>query len=217
MSSAEIKASLRTIENPREVRRQGRVPAVVYGHGNHLSLVVDAVALEKLAGSAQARGLIDLVVEGEPSTDRVMLWEVQRHPVKGDVLHADFYRVSMTEKITATVRLNVVGEPEVGDTGAVIWFGVREMEVECLPGAIPEFIDVDVSDLSPGDSISVGELEMPEGVEASTDPEMVVVSLVIPEEEPDEEPEEVEPELLGEEEEPEEGDEDREEEDPEET
>lgn len=199
MSSAEIRASLREIANPREVRRQGRVPAVVYGHGDHVALEVDAIALEKLAGSAQARGLIDLLVEGESSPDRVMLWDVQRDPVKGDVLHADFYRVSMTEKITATVRIHLVGEPDVGDTGAVVWHGLREMEVECLPGAIPEIIEVDISQLEPGDSLTVEDLEMPEGVEAVTDLGTVVVSLVIPreEEEPEEEPEELEVELVG--------------------
>ncbi len=179
MSTVDITAVKRELQNPREVRRAGRVPAVIYGHGINQLLELDVIQLEKVISSGAGRGLLDLTVMGEDPA-KVMLKEVQRHPVRGDLLHVDFYRVSMTEMITTPVSLRIMGEEGATAEGAVVQYQLRQVDVQCLPGSIPTHLDVDLTGRGPGDAFTVSELEAPEGVTIVTDPATVVASLVIP-------------------------------------
>lgn len=206
MSTDIITAVPREIKNPREIRRQGRIPAVIYGHGINQTLEIDSTDLDRLISSGAARGLLDLSIEGEKAPAKVMLKEIQRHPVRGDLLHVDFYRVSMTELITTSVPVRVSGEEEAVAAGAVVQHQMRQVDVQCLPGAIPSYLDVDLTGKGPGDSFTVGELEAPEGVTVTADPGMVIASLVIPREVEEEEPE-VDEEVIPGEETPDEDDE----------
>lgn len=193
----------------RAIRREGRIPGVLYGHGrDSMSLTVDAVDLAKLAGSISVDNtLVDLEVDGEST--KVLIREIQRHPFRAEMLHVDFFEIAMDEKIHVDVPVVIEGVPTgVKNKGGVLDHMLREIEVYCLPSKIPERIVVDVTELDIGDAIHVSELELPE-IEILTEADRSVVAVAAPTiiEEPEEEEEEelLEPELVGAEEELEEG------------
>ncbi len=202
----------------RRIRRAGLVPAVVYGLEQE-PLPVEVS--EGDIGSARRAGgehlVIDLKIsegDGAERTVPVIIRDEQFHPVRGKLLHVDFYRVSMTRKITSEVPVETTGEPAGINFGGILEHAIRDVEVECFPDSLPENIEIDVSDLNIGDSLTVGDLRTPEGVEILTDPEQIVVSVMPPaaeeeeEEAAEEEEEAAEPEVITEkkkEEEPEEG------------
>jgi large subunit ribosomal protein L25 len=165
----------------RKLRVGGRIPAVVYGKGREAqSVSLDPKALETLLHKSGAglNTLIDLSVAGR--TDTVLVKELQRHPVHGKFLHVDFFKVDLTQKITVSVPIHFVGKAKGVEFGGILDHPLRELEVECLPRAIPEFVEVDVSALEVGDSIHVSDLRLPEGVEVKTDPTLPVASVVVP-------------------------------------
>jgi large subunit ribosomal protein L25 len=165
----------------RKLRVTGRIPAVVYGKGRDAQAVVlDPKALDTLlrASGAGLNTLIDLSVAGR--TDTVLVKELQRHPVHGAFLHVDFFQVDLTQKITVSVPIHFVGKARGVEFGGILDHPLRELEVECLPRAIPEFVEVDVSALDVGDAIHVSELRLPEGVEVKTDGSLPVASVVLP-------------------------------------
>jgi large subunit ribosomal protein L25 len=175
----------------RRLRAAGRIPAVLYGpKADSRSITVEARALQLLfqKSAAGINTLIDLTLDG--GKEVVIVKELQREPVRGTYLHADFYTVDLAQKIEVSVPVHLVGKaPGVELGGGILDHPLREIELSCLPRAIPEQIEVDVSALQLGESIHVGELSLPEGVEVLSDPELAVASVVAPrvEEEPTEE------------------------------
>jgi len=134
-------------------RRQGRVPAVVYGAAGNaakeaLPVAVDPKALLRILHSESgANTLISLKLPGSGDA-KVLVKEYQLDPVTHEVLHADFYRVAMDRAITVTIPIVVRGEAKgVKQQGGILEFVRREIEIECLPGDIPEHVEVDVSEL----------------------------------------------------------------------
>lgn len=173
----------------RRLRAVGRMPAVLYGPGKPgRSLAVDAHALERLLRTSRSgiNTLIDLHVGGEKTV--VLVKELQRDPVRGSFLHADLYEVDLRKTVEVEVPLHFVGKSKGVENGGILDHPLRELQIECLPRAIPEFIEVDVSALDVGDSIHVREVKLPEGSTLVTDPELTVASVVAPriEEEPTE-------------------------------
>ncbi len=170
----------------RKLRVKQRIPAVLYGRGKPtVSLSLDPSLLEKLLHSSSAglNTLIDLAVEGRKDlTGKVVIVkELQREPIRGALLHADLYEVDLTQTIEVAVPIHVVGIPTgVSLGGGILDTALREVDVECLPRAIPSAIDVDVSALEVGDSIHVRDLVVPEGVTLLTDGDLPVVSVVLP-------------------------------------
>lgn len=165
----------------RRLRMAGRIPGVIYGKGREAqSVVLDPTALEKLLHKSGAglNTLIDLSVAG--STDTVLVKELQRHPVHGTYVHVDFFKVDMTQKIIVSVPIHFVGKARGVEFGGILDHPLREIEVECLPRAIPEHIEVDVSALEIGQAIHVRDLRLPEGVQVMTDAELPVASVVLP-------------------------------------
>lgn len=165
----------------RKLRASGRIPGVVYGKKRDPQAIhLDPVALDKLlrGSGAGLNTLIDLSVGGR--TDTVLVKELQRHPVRGAFWHVDFYQVDLTRKITVSVPIHFVGKARGVEFGGILDHPLRELEVECLPRAIPEFVEVDVSALEVGQSIHVSELRLPEGVEVKTDGALPVASVVLP-------------------------------------
>jgi large subunit ribosomal protein L25 len=165
----------------RKLRVAGKIPAVVYGKGRpSQSVVLDPHALETLLQKSGAglNTLIDLSVAGK--TDTVLVKELQRHPVTGRPLHVDFFQLDLTQKITVSVPIHFTGKARGVEFGGILDHPLRELEVECLPRAIPEHIEVDVSALEVGQSIHVSELRLPEGVEVKTDASLPVASVVLP-------------------------------------
>jgi large subunit ribosomal protein L25 len=187
----------------RTSRRTGRVPGVLYGHGeDSVPVSVDARELSRLVQSISVENtIVDLdLADGE--TFKVLIRELQRHPFKDETLHVDFFHVAMDEKIYVEVPIVVLGTPiGVKNKGGIVDHQLRELEVYCLPGSIPERFEVDISNLDIGDAIHVSDLSI-EGVEIETDLERSVVTVLAPTviEEPEvaaAEEELLEPEVIG--------------------
>lgn len=163
----------------RRARRSGKVPAVLYGPSvENQTLEIDRATMERLIASGGAGQLVDLQVGEVKHT--VLIKDVQKDPVRGDLLHIDLHQVPLDQEIETTVPLVVEGEGQREADGGIVTQALRDLQVACLPQSIPESISVDVSGLAIGESLQVGALTLPEGVRAVTDPETVVVSIVAP-------------------------------------
>jgi len=181
----------------RRLRREGYVPAVVYGRDiEGLPLRIDAKDFQRITSAGARNALIKLRVKGDRkrSGHTVMLKEVQRDPIKGDVLHADLYQVSLEQKITTRVPVALVGSDAVERSGGVLQHHLREIEVECLPTEIPERFTLDVSGLEIGDRLSVADLEVSDAVKVLAESNEVVCAVVAPRAIEEEEVEAEEPE-----------------------
>ncbi|MDI3548664.1 MAG: large subunit ribosomal protein [Halanaerobiales bacterium] len=189
----------------RKLRRAGLLPGVVYGKTRKSQpLIVDPIQLQnKMSGNV----IFDLTIvdDDKETKETVMIKEIQRDPIKGDLLHIDFQHISMDEKISVSIPLSLKGDAPGVKEGGVLQQLLREVEIECLPADIPEELELDISDLHIGDSLMVSDLDVPEEIEIKTPLDEVIVTVVAPtelvEEEIEEEEEEfVEPEVIGEEE-----------------
>jgi large subunit ribosomal protein L25 len=181
----------------RSLRREGRIPAVLYGSGIKsipLSISIhDAELLLKKINFAQA--LLSLKVEGDkPFEKTVMIKEIQTEPLGQHLLHMDFYEVDMKRKLTVTVPVVTTGISKGVEAGGVLQIIRRELEVNCLPTEIPEHIIIDITDLDMGDSIHVNELKLEGDVEIPFDANFTILTIVVPKvaEEEGEESEELE-------------------------
>ena len=183
MSNFELRAEPRAIvgKKVRFLRRQGIVPGNVYGHAASTAVQIPARDVEHTIRRAGRTQLVSLAIQGaEPTTVLVRGW--QRHPYKGDLLHVDFYRVMMTETLRMDVPIRLSGEaPAVKLTGGTPFQPLSSLSVECLPGDIPEAIEVDISGLAEDDaSIYVRDLVIPSGVTIMTDGDEMVVKIMPP-------------------------------------
>ncbi len=189
----------------RRMRRDGRIPAVVYGRQEetrHLS--VDANDFETLMRHVSLENtLVDLDIKGKRGKIKTLVGEIQTHPFKPEVLHIDFLQIHAGEKVHVQVPIRLVGSPQGVKEGGVLQHVLQELEIVCVAEAIPEAIEVDVSAMEVGDSLHVSDLAIPEGSEVQIEESRTVANVAIPriiEEEPEEEElEALEPELIGEE------------------
>lgn len=155
------------------------MPGIIYGTGaGELKVQVDANPLQKLLATAGAGGLIDLNVDGE--TKVVLIRDVQREPAQGHLLHVDFHVVNLNQEVQTQVPLAIVGEDGRPSDGGIIAPALREVAVTCLPTDIPERIDVDVSTLGLGESLTVADLRAPDGVTITTPSDELIVSVIAP-------------------------------------
>ena len=164
----------------RQTRFAGKVPAVIYGHGRPTQpLTLDAQALEKaLKGIEPASTLFEVTVDGKKT--RALIREIQRHPVRPDVIHVDFYEIHADEKVRLKVPVHLVGTPEgVRNGGGVLDQVMREVEVEVLPEHIPERVELDVTALAIGQSLHVRDLQIP-NAEILVAAELTLVTVVPP-------------------------------------
>ncbi len=196
MADLTLKASVREPGESRKLRREGFIPVVMYGRDvPNLHLKVQKPALVAFMAAGGHRGLLDLKIEGTEvpggNERKVMVREMQRTPLGHDVVHMDFYQVDMTEKITTEAWVRIIGDEVATEGEGILQMGLRTLSVECLPGDIPEYIDVDVSQLEIGDTVTVGDITPPEGVEFQHDPGEVIAGIVEATEEPVEEEEEL--------------------------
>jgi large subunit ribosomal protein L25 len=169
----------------RRTRREGRVPAVLYGgasDGNGATpIAVEPKALLRILHSESgANTLISLKLPGTGDA-KVLVKEYQLDPITHHVLHADFYRVAMDRALTVTIPLNVKGEPKgVKQQGGVLEFIRREVEIECLPGDIPEHIDVDVTELMLHQGVRLRDIATDPKWKPVTDPDTMLVHVIMP-------------------------------------
>ena len=159
----------------RKLRAAGRIPAVIYGKGRAGEAIsLDPAVLERLLHTSESgmNTLIDLSVEGSTST--VLLKDLQRDPIRGRYLHADFFVVDLEQELQVAVPLHFVGKAKGLEFGGIVEHPLREVEVACLPQAIPDSIEVDVTELGIGDSLHVRDLQVPAGVRLMSDPDLAV-------------------------------------------
>jgi large subunit ribosomal protein L25 len=164
----------------RRLRRQGLIPAIVYGgKGDNVAVAVDPKALIKVLRSEAGRNAI-LKLDiggGTPANAILKSWQVD--PIKENFLHADFYRIAMDVAIRVNVTVSVKGEARgVKVDAGILELILREIEVECLPGDIPERIEVDVTDLGINDALRISDLPVNEKVKMLEAPEQVVVHVI---------------------------------------
>jgi large subunit ribosomal protein L25 len=187
----------------RSLRRQGKVPGVIYGRGRTAEpVVVDTLALNKmLIGISAATTIVDVAIEGRPGV-RALIREIQRDALRpSDIIHLDLYEIQADEAITLEVPIRLIGIPDgVRNFGGVLDHSLRELEIEVLPADIPEHIDLDVTALTIGHSLFVRDIK-PEKFTVLNDPDTPICTVVAPraEEAPVAAPEEVptaEPELI---------------------
>ena len=167
----------------RKLRASGRVPGVVYSRNSDpVSVSLDPVQLERKIQSSHAgiNTLFDLEGEDSVAGRTVMVKELQRDPVRGSVLHADFHEIDMAQRLHISVPIHLDGEAPGVSLGGVIEHTLREIELSCLPGSIPDEVQANISALEVGDSLHVSDLSFPEGVEVLTDEALSVVSVILP-------------------------------------
>ncbi len=166
----------------KQIKKAGFVPAVIYGSkdaSQNLQLVEHE--LSKVLGHATSESvLVEVAIKNGP-TRTALIQEVQHHPVSGKIQHIDLHIVAMDELMTAEVPVETTGEPAgVKTGGGSLEVTLRELEIECLPGDLPEYILVDVSALKIGDSLHVRDLVLPKGVTVLNDADLTVAACTEP-------------------------------------
>jgi large subunit ribosomal protein L25 len=166
----------------RSLRRQGKVPGVIYGHDRPAEpVVIDTAALKKmLIGVSAGTTVFDVVVDGRPAV-KALIREIQRDSVRpAEILHLDLYEVRADEKVTLSVPIHLVGVPDgVRNFGGVLDHVLRELEIEVLPVDIPEHVELDVTALTIGHSLFVRDLKV-EKAEILNEPDTPVCTVVAP-------------------------------------
>lgn len=170
--------------NPRALRRQGLIPAALYGHkgAESISLTLKQKDAEILLKQASVNNtLVDVKVSDLSWSGKALIREVQSHPWKRTIYHLSFFSVATHGKIELVVPIELVGEPiGVKQGGGVMDQTISQLKIECAPENIPESITIDVSNLDIGDSLHVRELVVPEGVSVLEDSESMVFSILAP-------------------------------------
>lgn len=186
MKTIELAVERRETRGKNEARRTrsgGKIPAVVYGAGKDtVPINVSLRALsDAFRGGAGENAIFLLKLAGSDQTRHAMIKDMQRDPLSRRLMHLDFVRVLMDTKIRVQVPVEIVGVARgVKVDAGILDFVTREIEIECLPGNIPDHLPVDVTELSIGDALRVSDVKAPEGVEIIEDPERVVLHIAHP-------------------------------------
>ncbi|HVA56541.1 MAG TPA: 50S ribosomal protein L25/general stress protein Ctc [Gemmatimonadaceae bacterium] len=184
MANAQFSATPRTAVgtgNARKIRQSGNVPAVIYGHGRdpqHLAL--NARDFDKLLSRiAYASTVIELDVGGTRAL--TLIREIQRHPFKKEIIHVDFQELVAGEKVTVSVPFVFIGIPDgVRNSGGILDQVMHEVSIRVDPAAIPNHVDVDVTELTIGHGFHVGDLKLPEGIEVLDDDDATICVVTAP-------------------------------------
>ncbi|MGK7920049.1 MAG: 50S ribosomal protein L25/general stress protein Ctc [Trichodesmium sp.] len=166
------------------LRREGLIPAVLYGHQGteSVSLTIDAKAAQQLLKDASVNNtIINLNVPDISWNGKTIIREVQSHPYKPFLYHLSFFSVAAHGSIDVQVPINFVGEAVgVKRDGGMLEAIVTELPIKCKPDKIPEHLDVDVSAMEVGESLQLNQITLPEGVETGAEEDLVLVSIVPP-------------------------------------
>lgn len=184
MDSITINAKTRTVIGKKvaDLRENGELPAVLYGHEVapiHITLQYNL--FERAYRAAGETSLVDVVIDGGTAI-KALIHDVQRDPLKEQFLHVDFYQVRMTEKLTTSVPLVFAGEAKaVKELGGTLMKSIDEIEIRCLPGDLLHEITVDLSSLASfEDRITIGDLKLPKGIEILDDESIIIASVAAP-------------------------------------
>ncbi len=170
--------------HPRRLRRRGLIPAVLYGGAeNSVALALDSGRMKKEVNLLHENQIVALEIEGgEKARSRsAIIKDIQFDHISGALLHIDFQQISLDEKLIATVAVEAIGDA-IGVTrdGGILEHILREIDIRCLPADIPETIEVDVSALEIGDTIHVGDIQLKEGLEVLTEPDISIFTVAAP-------------------------------------
>jgi len=185
----------------RRLRAAGQVPAILYGKDQEpIALTLNArEALHLFHSISVDNTIVNVRIDDEKEELETLVREIQMHPFRPDLVHVDFYCIERGVALEVDIPVNFVGTPQGVRDGGSLEVILHEFRVKCIPGNIPETIEVDISDLHIGDSIHANEISTDEGVELLTDPAQTVCSVSAPraEDEEVEEDEETETGLVG--------------------
>ncbi|MCB1101941.1 MAG: 50S ribosomal protein L25, partial [Kiritimatiellae bacterium] len=181
--SAEPRSGKSGSAESNRLRKSGYFPGVVYGAGKDVQLVqvYEHAFHQALAGHHSEHVMLDLEIQGQ-EVKKVLLQEVQHNPLNGSILHADFHEVSMTETLVVEVSVEPVGTPVgVSMQGGLLEQSSRILEIECLPGDLMEFIQVDISGMNVGDVLTAGDVQLDAAkYKVVTDPEQALFVVTAP-------------------------------------
>lgn len=186
MEQLELQAILRkTVGNgpARRLRSSGQIPAILYGpKTDPVLLSVSAKGLENVLKQGNVFQIIlNLIIQnGKKITKPAMIRELQTHPVTGNFLHVDFYEIDMKRQIKVMVPVVTKGQSVGVEQGGMLNIVRRELELLCMPGDIPEAIEIDISELNIGDSIHIEDIPLGDNVELSADVNFTVVTVLSP-------------------------------------
>lgn len=164
----------------RRLRAAGRIPAIVYGKGMAsvpVSLSQRELS-EAIAGEGGRNHILTLNCEGELNGQNVIVADLLRDSLKGVPRHVDLHKINLADKVKVNVAVTLVGAAAGAKAGGFVDFAMHQIEVECLPVHIPEHINVDITDLTIGHSIHVGDIVAPVGIVILSDPKAAVVSIL---------------------------------------
>lgn len=166
----------------RKLRATGRIPAVVYGHGEETRMVtVDAHEIDLLFKRVHWENtIIELDIEGERAPVRTLVREVQAHAHKPFIFHVDFQQIHAGERLHVQVPIRLVGNAPGTKAGGVMMQTITDLDVRCTPDNIPEVIEIDISGLQINDAIHLRDITLPEGVEAEIDADSTICSITPP-------------------------------------
>ncbi len=163
----------------RSLRREGMVPAVLYREGSSQSIKLVKKDLAKLINAMSGEQVMVDIQFKDGEKKLALLKDYQVDPVKGELLHTDFFEVSLTEEVRVPIHVTTVGEPiGVRRDGGILQHTLREVMIECLPDKIPGKTVIDISKLEVGQSVHVSDLSFEEGIKVLTDPNDVIVTVV---------------------------------------
>ncbi|MEM8720567.1 MAG: 50S ribosomal protein L25/general stress protein Ctc [Cyanobacteria bacterium P01_G01_bin.39] len=168
---------------PRALRREGLIPAALYGHdgANSISLTIPAKEAQMLLRDAAINNtLIDLKIPDISWKGKALIREVQAHPWKRTLNHLSFFTVSADQKVEIVVPVVLVGKAAGTKEGGIVEQIMTELNISCAADSIPESIEIDVSDFEIGSILHVGEIVLPQGAEVLDDPERTAISVVLP-------------------------------------
>lgn len=179
----ELMAKERTVLGKRvkQLRQQGWVPGVLYGHNfDSVSLQFETKGLRRTLSQVGASQLIGIKVEGSEGPEMALVRDVQRDFIRGDLLHVDFYRVDMAERLTTEIPLVIIGASPVAERNeGILLYGVSTLEIECLPGDLVDGIEVDLTELAEVDqAIYVRDLAVPAGIDLFTNLDEMVARVM---------------------------------------
>lgn len=163
----------------RALRREGKIPGVIYGHNREPeAVVIDALALSRTLQGANSSSVLDVVVDGGAPV-KALVREIQRDPVKpSSIIHVDLYEVQADETVVVDIPVHITGIPDgVRNFGGVLDLVLHSLEIEVLPGDIPERLELDVTHLGVGESLHVSDVTIPKAT-ILNDPELAICSVV---------------------------------------
>ncbi|MFA5072933.1 MAG: 50S ribosomal protein L25 [Nitrospirota bacterium] len=167
----------------RSLRRNQKVPAVLYSHGKSTPISIVSKEVTKILNAEGGEhALITLKLDGaKKAAERMaLIKDYQLDPISGSLLHVDLMEVAMNEKVKIQVAIHIVGSAIGVKEGGIFQYGQRQVEVECLPSHIPDSINVDISQLNVNESVHVRDIIAPEGVRILTEPETTLASIQPP-------------------------------------